>query len=117
MLYQFLDWQKNGLFSSMTDSQIFLVSLLAGDWKTAKSYALTWPQILGVFYWYVESRECPLEKVLGNFLEVVENSRKIESVAGSENGKEGIIELMKLFVAMREGKETSFMSVLNEQSK
>ena len=101
----------------MTDSQVFLVSLLAGDWKTAKSYALTWPQILGVFYWYVESRECPLEIVLGNFLEVVENSGKIESVAGSKNGKEGMIELMKLFVAMREGKETSFMSVLNEQSK
>ena len=100
----------------MTDSQIFLVSLLAGDWKTAKSYALTWPQILGVFFWYMESRECPLENVLGNFLEVVENSRNVESAAGSEKGKEGMIELMKLFVAMREGKETSFMSVLDEQS-
>lgn len=115
MLYQLLDWQKNGLFSEMTDSQIFLVSLLAGDWKTARSYALTWPQTLGVFFWYAESRECPLEKILGNFLEAMKGE-KIASVAGEEGGEEGLIELMKLFVDMREGRETSFMSILDEKS-
>ena len=100
----------------MTDSQAFLVSLLAGDWETAQGYALTWPQVLGVLFWYVESRECSLEKVLGKFLKVVEG-RKIESVVGDKDeGKEGMIELMKLYLAMKEEKEISFMSVLDGKS-
>ena len=117
MMFQLMDWRKNGQVDAMSPTQHLLVSLLAGDWQTCCSFRLNWTQFLGVMFWYAQSTSLSLEVVLDHFLEVMETHQFcLDPRIGSKQGKEGLVLLMQLFSQMRRHNKLDFVSLLNEQS-